>query len=167
MRPDSKTLRLRAKSLHLRAKHFLPPLHIAAFPRDSHLYSVERLAQQYLAGKSAGAGDIGGKVKHILLIRRSCRQFVEPFRRDNNVAGRTGHLALAGTFQRHAGGLGDRQHSLPFAALNLNARTVSRDKADMDQIYTSNITLSEYYTDWARAPASIALQAVSTSSLVV
>ena len=56
-----------------------------------------------LAGKPAGPACAAGEVKHIFLILARGRQLVEPLLGNNHMAGRTGHLPLAGAFQRLPG----------------------------------------------------------------
>ena len=59
-----------------------------------------------LAGQPL-AGDVGGEVEHVLLVLAGAGQPGEPLGIDDHMAGRAGHLALAGAFERHAGGLRD------------------------------------------------------------
>ncbi len=79
----------------------LVALRVAAFARDTDHQPLECLAQHDLAREAAGAFDRGGEVEHVLLVFARGGELREPVGIDDDMAGRAGHLALAGPFERH------------------------------------------------------------------
>jgi hypothetical protein len=65
-----------------------------------HDQPVHLLGQYNLAREPARPPRAAGKIEHVLFIGTGRQQFFEPVFGDDNMAGGTGHLSLASSFQR-------------------------------------------------------------------
>ena len=117
------------------AKHnapHLPPLHIPTLSRNAHFEAIEVIAQDNLAGQAAGARDSGGEVEHVLLVIARGFELGEPVGGNDYVAGGAGHLAFAGAFERHSGGLTKFEQPRASFGLRLHTFTPGGNEDDLD-----------------------------------
>ena len=139
-----------------RRKQDQRPCMFAHRPRHPDGQGVERLVEPDLAGEPRGAGRGGGEVEHVLLRLGRRRQLREILGIDDDMAGRAGHRALAGAFERLAIGLGDVEQPLPTgASTSRDGLAVGRDEADPGHAAKRR---------W-RATASLSMRAASISCL--
>ena len=77
------------------------------------------------------AGDVGGEVEEVLLLLRRGRELCEIFRRDDDVAGGSGHLALAGPIKWLVVLLSDVEQALSRGGVGFShTLAVGGDEAD-------------------------------------
>lgn len=113
----------------------LAPLHIARFTRQYNFHPVQRIIQQYLAGKAAGGVHISGKIEHILFLFTGGGQLAKPLLGDDDMASGTGHLPFAGAFQRQTRSLANFQQIVASGGLCLYSGAIACNEGDFDGFY--------------------------------
>ena len=73
-------------------------------------------------------GQAEGQVEHVFFFFGGFAKFIEPFRIDDNMAGRTGQRAFASAFKIDTVLVGDFQHRQAVGGIDFFCRSVGRDE---------------------------------------